>query len=31
MAQVACLHPEMDLSPFEVTKWVVDGQLVAKE
>ena len=31
MAQVACVHPKMDLSPFEVTKRVIDGQLVAKE
>jgi len=31
MAQVACVHPEMDLSPFEVTKRVVDRQLVAKD
>jgi len=31
IAQVVCVHPEMDLSPFEVTKQVVDGQLVAKE
>jgi len=31
MTQVACVHPEMDLSPFEVTKRVVDGLLVAKE
>ena len=31
MAQVSCVHPEMDLSPFEVTKWVVDGQLMSKE
>jgi len=31
MAQVACVHPKMELSPFEVTKRVIDGQLVAKE
>ena len=31
MAQVACVHPKMDLSPFEVTKRVIDGQLVAKD
>ena len=31
IAQIACVHPGMDLSQFDVTKWVVDGQLVAKE
>ena len=31
IAQVACVHPGMDLSQFDVTKRVVDGQLVAKE
>jgi len=30
MAQVTCVHPEMDLSPFEVMKHVVDGQLVQR-
>ena len=31
LAQVACVHPGMDLSQFEVTRRVVDRQLVAKE
>jgi len=31
LAQVACVHPGIDLSQFGVTKRVVDGQLVAKE
>jgi len=31
LAQVACVHPRMHLSQFEVTKRVVDGQLRAKE
>ena len=31
ITQVVCVHLEMDLTPFEVTKQVVDGQLVAKE
>jgi len=26
LAQVACVHPEMDLSPFAASKRVVDGQ-----
>jgi len=30
-SQVACVHPGMDLSQFEVIKRVVDGKLVAKE
>jgi len=25
MAQFACVHPEMDLSPFAESKWVVEG------
>ena len=31
MAQFACVHPKVDLSPFAESKWVVDGQLVLKE
>ena len=31
MAQVACVHPEMDLSPFVEMKRVIDGQLVPNE
>jgi len=31
IAQVSCVHPGTDLSQFDVTKRVVDGQLVAKE
>jgi len=31
MAQFACVHPEVDLSPFAESKWVVDGQLVPRE
>jgi len=31
IAQVACVHPGVDLSQLDVTKQVVDGQLVAKE
>jgi len=31
MAQFACVHPEVDLSLFTKSKWVVDGQLVPKE
>jgi len=27
LAQVACVHPEMDLSPFATLKRVVDGHL----
>jgi len=30
IAQVACVHPEMDLSPFAESKQVVDGQLVPR-
>ena len=28
LAQVACVHPELDLTPFIALKRVVDGQLV---
>ena len=31
MAQFACRHHEVDLSPFAESKWVVDGQLVPRE
>jgi len=31
MAQLACVHLEVDLSPFAESKWVVDGQLVPRE
>ena len=31
MAQFSSVHPEVDLSPFAETKWVVDGQLVPRE
>ena len=31
MAQFACVNPEVDLSPFVETKWVVDGPLVPRE
>ena len=31
IAQFACVHAEVDLSPFTETKWVVDGQLVPRE
>jgi len=27
LAQVACVHPEMDTSPFGTSNWVVDEQL----
>jgi len=27
LAQVACMHPGMDISPFVASKQVVDGQL----
>jgi len=30
LAQVACVHPEMDTSPFATSNWVVDGQLVPR-
>jgi len=30
LAQVACVHPEMDLSPFASSKRVVDGQLAPR-
>ena len=30
IAQVACVHPEMDLSPFAVSMRVVDGQLMPR-
>jgi len=28
LAQIACVHPKLDLTPFTVLKRVVDGQLV---
>ena len=31
MAQFACVHPEVDLSPFDESKCVVCGQLVLRE
>jgi len=31
IAQFACVHPEVDLSPFIESKCVVDGQLVRRE
>jgi len=31
MAQFACVHPEVGLSPFSESKCVVDGQLVLRE
>jgi len=31
MAQFACMHPKVDLSPFAKSKWVVDGQLMPRE
>ena len=31
IAQVACVHPRVDLSQLDVTKRVVDGRLVSKE
>jgi len=31
IAQFACMHPEVDLSPFAESKGVVDGQLVPRE
>jgi len=30
LAQVACVHPEIDISPFAVSKRVVDEQLAPK-
>jgi len=30
LAQVACVHPEMDTSPFATSNRVVDGQLVPR-
>jgi len=30
-AQFACVHPEVDLSPFAESKCVIEGQLVPKE
>jgi len=31
IAQFACVHPEVDLSPFTESKCIVDGQLVLRE
>jgi len=31
MAQFACVRPEVDLSPFAESEWVVDGQLMPRE
>jgi len=31
IAQFACVHPEVDLTPFSESKCVVDGQLVPRE
>jgi len=31
LAQVACAHPEMDVSPFVTLNLVVDGQIVPRE
>jgi len=31
IAQFACVHPEVDLSPFAESKCVVEGQLVPRE
>jgi len=31
IAQFACVHPEVDLTPFGESKCVVDGQLVLRE
>ena len=31
IAQFACVHPEVDLSPFSESKCIVDGQLVLRE
>jgi len=30
LAQVACKHPEMDVSPFATSNHVVDGQIVPR-
>jgi len=30
LAQVACVHPEMDTSPFAMSNRVVDGQVVPR-
>jgi len=30
LAQVACVHPELDTSPFAMSKRVVDGQLAPR-
>jgi len=30
LAQVACVHPELDISTFAASKRVVDGQLAPK-
>jgi len=30
LAQVACKHPEMDVSPFAMSNGVVDGQIVSR-
>jgi len=30
LAQVACVHPEMDTSPFVTSNQVADGQIVAR-
>jgi len=30
LAQVSCVHPKMDLSPFAASKRVVDGQLAPR-
>jgi len=31
LAQIACVHPEIDLSPFVMTKRVIDWQLAPRE
>jgi len=30
LAQVACVHPKMDVSPFAVSNRVVNGQIVPR-
>jgi len=30
LAQVACVHPELDISPYVVSKRIVDGQLAPR-
>ena len=30
LAQVACVHPEMDASPFAISNHVVNGQIVPR-